>query len=200
MSLGNADLFTSMKKLSFITLFLLLIQTTSIGAETFAKNGMVVSDNAIASNIGVEILKQGGNAIDASVATALALSVTFPQAGNIGGGGFLVYMKNPTEVTTIDFREKAPLLASPTMFLNKDGNIRRGSNRREAIAIGVPGTIAGLFMAHQKYGVLPWKTLVQPAIDLAEKGFPLSWTLSQHAQAFGRDANSTFMKNYFNNP
>lgn len=184
-------------KLIFFTAFLLFVYLGN--AQTYAKNGMVVSDNIMASKVGTAILKQGGNAIDAAVATALVLAVTHPQAGNIGGGGFLVYMKFDSDVTTIDFREKAPLKASETMFLDETGTLIPGSNHNGLKSVGVPGTVAGLFFAHKKYGKLPWKTLVQPAIDLAEKGVPLSYTLFQHARHYKENGESKFMANYFTN-
>ena len=163
---------------------------------------MVVSDNAVASQVGTDILKKGGNAIDASVATAFALAVTHPQAGNIGGGGFLVYRDANGTSTTIDFREKAPLLASADMFLDKKGNLIEGSNHEGLKSVGVPGTVAGLYMAHQKYGGLPWKELVQPSIDLAENGVVLSYALAEHAKNFNSSASShpQFLKDYFKKP
>lgn len=184
-------------KLIFFTAILLFAHVGN--TQTYAKNGMVVSDNIAASTVGTAILKQGGNAIDAAVATALALAVTHPQAGNIGGGGFLVYMKSDSDVTTIDFREKAPLKASETMFLDENGSLIQGSNHNGLQSVGVPGTVAGLFFAHKKYGKLPWLTLVQPAIDLAEQGVPLSFILSQHALYYKENGDSDFMANYFTN-
>jgi gamma-glutamyltranspeptidase/glutathione hydrolase len=168
-------------------------------AQTYGKNGMVVCDNALASQIGIDILKKGGNAIDASVATAFALAVTLPPAGNIGGGGFLVYLDSIGESTTIDFREKAPLSASASMYLDDKGNLIEGSNHYGLKSVGVPGTVAGLFLAHQKYGLLPWKELVQPSIDLAQNGIILSWTLAQHAQSFQSGNFPDFLKNYYKN-
>lgn len=170
-------------------------------SQTYGKNGMVVSDNSVASQVGTDILKKGGNAIDASIATAFALAVTHPQAGNIGGGGFLVYRDAKNKATTIDFREKAPLAAHSKMFLDGNGNLISGSNHEGLKSVGVPGTVAGLYLAHQKYGVLPWKDLVQPSVDLANKGVILSYTLAQHAKSFNKE-NSTspqFLKDYFNN-
>lgn len=161
---------------------------------------MVVSDNILASQVGMEILKKGGNAIDASIATAFALAVTHPQAGNIGGGGFLVLRNENRNSTSIDFREKAPLAAKPTMFLDANGSLVKGSNHNGLKSIGVPGTVAGLYLAHQKYGSLPWKDLIQPSIDLAENGFELPWTLAQHAQKFKEGSSADFLKNYFKNP
>jgi len=168
-------------------------------SQTYGQHGMVVSDNKVASQVGINILKKGGNAIDATVATAFALEVTHPQAGNIGGGGFLVFMDSTSKTTTIDFREKAPLLATSDMFLDPKGNLIEGSNHNGLKSVGVPGTVAGLYLAHQKYGSLPWKELVQPAIDLAENGVVLSWTLAEHAKYMDSNPFSEFLKNYFTN-
>ncbi|NKI32495.1 gamma-glutamyltransferase [Croceivirga thetidis] len=177
------------------SILLLSIQGT---AQTYAKNGMVVSSDRTSSEIGVEILKKGGNAIDAAIATAFSLAVTHPAAGNIGGGGFIVFMNRDGKVTTLDFREKAPLAATPDMYLDDDGKVIEDSNHKTAKAIGVPGTVAGLYMAHQKYGKLSWKELVQPAIDQAEKGFPFNWSLYRAANRFHEQEDGTeFMKNYF---
>ncbi|QCX37194.1 gamma-glutamyltransferase [Aureibaculum algae] len=140
-----------------------------------AKNGMVVTSHYLASEVGSDILKKGGNAIDATVATAFALAVTLPSAGNIGGGGFLVYYGDDGNKTTFNFREKAPLAASESMFLGKDGKIKNNSNHDGLLATGVPGTVAGLYMAHQKMGKLPWSDLVAPAVKLAEEGYPASY-------------------------
>ena len=153
----------------------------SIKAQTYAKNGMVVSASKISSQTGIHILKQGGNAVDAAIATAFSLAVTHPTAGNIGGGGFMVFMNSNGETTTIDFREKAPLASSKTMFLDENGNIKNNSNHKGLLATGVPGTVAGLFLAHQKYGKLPWSKLVQPAINLAEQGFIFNWNSWQYS-------------------
>ncbi len=189
-----------MNKLIWVLItFISLSSFTGSFAQTYGKNGMVVSDNAYASRVGVDILKKGGNAVDASIATAFALAVTFPQAGNIGGGGFLVYMDSTGYSTTIDFREKAPILASAEMFLDETGQLINGSNHRGLKSVGVPGTVAGLYLAHQKYGVLPWKEVIQPSIDLAENGVRLSHTLSQHAQRFNSGKATEFLKNYFKN-
>ena len=190
---------------AFVSLYLIIGSSPTI-AQTIARNGMVVSASELASSAGVEILKKGGNAIDASVATAFALAVTYPSAGNIGGGGFLVYMDASGSATTIDFREKAPLKASLDMFLDKDGNLTKGinhygmettSNHVGLKSAGVPGTVAGLYLAHKKYGNLPWADLVQPAIDLAKYGFPLTWSLSRDARFFDSNSTLQFLKNYF---
>lgn len=119
-------------------------------------------------------MARGGSAVDASVTTAFVLAVTLPSAGNIGGGGFLVYQSANGESTTFNFREKAPLAATKTMYLDEEGKIKDNSNHEGILAVGVPGTVAGLYKAHQKYGKLKWADLVQPAIEIAEKGFPIS--------------------------
>ena len=193
------------KTVAFI-IFFITIGYHSISAQTYAKNGMVVSSSKLASAVGVEILKKGGNAIDASVATAFALAVTHPTAGNIGGGGFLVFMDSSSYTTTIDFREKAPLNSTPDMFLNKEGELLNGKNlygRKSSInhiglkSVGVPGTVAGLYLAHKNYGKLSWKELVQPSIDLAENGFKLTWSLAQAGIFFNSNSEIQFLKDYF---
>jgi len=189
-----------MNKLLLLISAICISVFSPVYAQVYGRNGMVVSESEIASKVGVDILKKGGNAVDASVATAFALAVTFPQAGNIGGGGFLVYMDSTGYSTTIDFREKAPILASAEMFLDEAGQLVQGSNHRGLKSVGVPGTVAGLYFAHQKYGVLPWNEVIQPSIDLAENGVILSWTLSQHAEVSKSGNYPEFLKNYFKNP
>lgn len=185
--------------LATITFFFLLSATKSV-SQTYAKNGMVVSSDRLASESGVQILKKGGNAVDAAIATAFSLAVTHPSAGNIGGGGFIVFMNSEGKTTTIDFREKAPLAATNDMYLDKNGTPIEELNHLNIKAIGVPGTVAGLYLTHQKYGRLPWAALVQPAIDLAEKGFPFNWSLFEDANYFMGEGNSTpFMNAYFRN-
>lgn len=189
---------------SFIIGLLLatFIISTDSFSQTYGQNGMVVSDNTVASQVGTDILKRGGNAIDASIATAFALAVTHPQAGNIGGGGFIVYTDATGKSTTIDFREKAPLLATADMFLDSSGNLVKGSNHEGLKSVGVPGTVAGLYLAHQKYGALPWKDLVQPSVDLAEKGVILSYALAEHAKNFNKSSSTKpqFLKDYYKKP
>ena len=141
------------------------------------KNGMVVSTSMTASEVGRDILKQGGNAIDAAVATAFALSVVWPSAGNIGGGGFIIYHGDDGTVTAFDFREKAPLAANKDMYLGEDGKIHDNINHEGLLAVGVPGTVAGLYLAHQRLGKLPWAEVVKPAVKLAKDGFPYTWGL-----------------------
>lgn len=135
---------------------------------------MVVSAREEASTIGVAIMKKGGNAFDAMMATELALAVSYPQAGNIGGGGFMVYRKANGETGAIDYREKAPLAASKDMFLDKEGNVIKGKSTATALASGIPGTIAGIFEVHKKYGSLPISEILAPVIALAERGVIIS--------------------------
>ena len=135
-----------------------------------AKNAMVVSAREEASKIGVEILKLGGNAFDAMIATDLALAVSYQSAGNIGGGGFMVYRMANGETGALDYREKAPLTASKDMYLDDNGNIIKGMSVAGGMSVGVPGTIAGIFEVHKKFGSLPIEQLFQPAINLANDG------------------------------
>ncbi|CAL66920.1 gamma-glutamyltransferase [Christiangramia forsetii] len=169
---------TSISKifLGFLILFISSFQLTAQGGRipVSAEKGMVVSSHYLASEVGRDILAQGGTAVDASIATAFALSVTLPSAGNIGGGGFLVYYGGDAETTTFNFREKAPLAATREMYLDENGEIKNNSNHEGLLSVGVPGTVAGLYKAHQKFGKLEWSELVQPAIEIAENGFPVS--------------------------
>ena len=135
-----------------------------------AKNAVVVSARAEASQIGIDVLKKGGNAFDAMCATQLALAVAYPFAGNLGGGGFMVYRKADGEIGSIDFREKAPLAATRDMYLDDNGEVIPDKSILGAMAVGVPGTIAGVFDIHEKFGSLPIEDIIQPAIDLAYKG------------------------------
>jgi gamma-glutamyltranspeptidase/glutathione hydrolase len=143
------------------------------------KNGIVVSDHSQSSRAGVEILKKGGNAVDAAIATEFALAVCYPEAGNIGGGGFLVIRTNEGKIDAIDFREKAPVNASMNMYLDASGNVIEGLSTNTHLASGVPGTVDGLLVVHSKYGKLPFRELIQPAIDLARNGFPVTKSQAQ---------------------
>ena len=143
---------------------------TAVGGVESA-NGMVVSASAIASKAGRDVLMAGGNAIDAAIATGFALAVTYPTAGNIGGGGFMVVRLPDGRATTIDFREMAPHAATPEMFTDTTGAYSAARHHRSHVAVGVPGTVAGFALAHEKYGKLPWKQLVAPATALATDGF-----------------------------
>lgn len=149
-------------------------------AGLVADSAMVVSAHPIASNIGVEIMKKGGNAIDAVIAVQFALTIVFPEAGNIGGGGFMLYRENQGKTHALDFREKAPGLSHPDMYLDEAGNVVTGLNTEGHLASGIPGSVDGMVEAHKKFGSLPWAELVQPAIDLALKGHVLTKNAASH--------------------
>ena len=163
---------------------LILLLAICIGACTnqikekitgqLAESVMVVSAHPLASKVGVDILKKGGNAVDAAIATQFALAVVHPVAGNIGGGGFMVLRMASDSSATLDYREKAPAAATPTMYIGETGELVEGLSTEGHLASGIPGTVAGLAEAHAKFSKLPWKDLVQPAIDLARNGFPLT--------------------------
>lgn len=162
-----------MKISQFLFLFIFCsFLSENVQAQTglIANKAMVVSAREEASKIGVEIMQKGGNAFDAMVATELALAVAYPYAGNLGGGGFMVYRKANGEIGSLDYREKAPLAAHKTMFLDKEGNVIKGKSTESPLAIGVPGTIAGVFAVHKKLGSLPMSEILKPVIALAEKG------------------------------
>jgi gamma-glutamyltranspeptidase/glutathione hydrolase len=144
----------------------------TIQKKIIAENGAVVSAHPLASKVGVEILKMGGNAVDAAIATQLALAVVYPQAGNLGGGGFFVARLSSGELVSIDYREMAPGKAHRDMYIDADGNARTDKSQNGQLSSGVPGTVAGLFASY-KYAKLPFEKLIQPAIDLAEKGFAI---------------------------
>jgi len=169
----------SLKVIVFFLSLLLVSSSFSEGGRTplRVKNGIVTSASKLASEAGVEALKAGGNAVDAAVATAFALAVTWPSAGNIGGGGFMVYHGDDGHATTFDFREKAPLAATERMYLSLDGNVVDNSNHIGPLAVGVPGTVAGLWKAHQELGSLPWADLVAPAVKLARDGISINYSL-----------------------
>ena len=159
---------------------IILLSVLSVGCKTqnvmvkptglVANKAMVVSAREEASKIGVEIMRKGGNAFDAMVATELALAVAYPFAGNLGGGGFMVYRKANGEIGSLDYREKAPLAATKDMFLDEKGNVIKGKSTASPLAIGIPGTIAGVFAIHQKLGSLPMEEILKPVIALAERG------------------------------
>ena len=145
-------------------------------AAVTAQHGMVVAQEARAARIGVDILRQGGNAVDAAVATGFALAVTYPRAGNIGGGGYmLVHLAGRNLDTAIDYRETAPAATTPEIFLDQRGEADPQKSRDSALAIGVPGTVAGLSLAHTKYGSgrFTLAQLIAPAIQLAREGIPI---------------------------
>lgn len=160
--------------------FFLFLVSFSLFAQTTKKpliegyQGMVVTTHPVASDIGLAILKKGGNAIDAAVAVNFALAVCHPSAGNIGGGGFLVYRDKTGNVKALDYREKAPSAASRDMYLDAEGKIIPGKSMTGIFSVGVPGTVAGMQEMHEKLGKLPWSALLQPAVDLARKGLVLT--------------------------
>ncbi|NNJ73519.1 MAG: gamma-glutamyltransferase, partial [Enterobacterales bacterium] len=150
----------------------LTAKSNTLEQPVSGKNGMVSTQEAIASRVGVEILKQGGNAIDAAVAVGFALAVTYPRAGNLGGGGFmLIYKANDELATAIDYREMAPKAAFRDMFLDEKGNVDNQKARFSALSSGIPGTVAGLVYALEKYGSMNLKQVIKPALDLASNGF-----------------------------
>ena len=151
--------------------------------EVTSSTGVVVSAHHLASDAGAALLAQGGNAVDAAVATAFALSVTYPAAGNIGGGGFMIVRLADGTATSFDYREKAPRAATPAMYQDRQGNILGAATDSGWRAIGVPGTVRGLAMAHAKFGARPWKDVVMPAVTLAEQGFPVSAAFAQELNA-----------------
>ena len=171
----------SVSSLASLMVFCFFVIHPSFGAggrtPVYAKNGMVSSASMLASEVGAKTLQEGGNAVDAAIATAFALAVTWPSAGNIGGGGFLVYYGDDGTATTFDFREKAPIAATERMYLGPDGSILNNSNHFGPLAVGVPGTVAGLYLAHQRLGSMAWSDLVQPALELARDGVPITYSL-----------------------
>jgi gamma-glutamyltranspeptidase/glutathione hydrolase len=153
-------------------------RTQTVAPSVPGPNGLVVSSSDIAADIGASILSKGGNAVDAAVATAFAMAVTYPFAGNLGGGGFMVVRAADGTATTFDYRETAPAKSTPTMYLGKDGNIDRNLTATGYLAPGVPGTVRGMALAHKTFGKLAWKDVVSPAAQLAANGFPMSASLA----------------------
>ncbi len=172
----------TLKYFNLVVFFLFISFRLSFAASrepVRAKNGMVVTPSDIASVVGSEILKENGNAIDAAVAIGFTLAVTYPSAGNLGGGGFMVIHLADGTSTTIDFREKAPSAAYRDMYLDENGNFVQSKSLKGGLASGVPGTVAGLLYALKKYGSLPLDKVIQPAIDLAKGGFILSYQMAR---------------------
>jgi gamma-glutamyltranspeptidase / glutathione hydrolase len=175
------------KKILVIAFLVLLIASNALTAQELpiddpkdifqpvvARKGMVSSANMYATEAGLQVLKEGGNAVDAAVTVGFTLAVTFPRAGNLGGGGFmLIYIADPKKVVAIDYREKAPKAASRDMFLDENGNVDSEKSLHSLLAVGVPGTMAGLALALDKYGTISLERALRPAIELAEKGFPM---------------------------
>ncbi len=204
-----------MKNLKFYTLILLMIIAfASCRQETdkplynatksvIADTAMVVSPHPLASDVGIEILKKGGNAVDAAVAVQYAIAACFPRAGNLGGGGFMVIRMNDGTIDALDYRERAPGAADRNMYLDSLGNVVEGLSTEGHLAAGVPGTVAGLFAAHEKYGKLPMEELIEPAILLAKNGYKITATeaerLNRFQDAFRKynDETSPFIRDTF---
>ncbi len=155
-----------------------ILRYDALHHPTVGQHGMVVSQREIASRVGADVLEDGGNAVDASVAVGFALAVVLPRAGNLGGGGFMLVHKPGEAATALDFRERAPAQASADMFLAEDGSVDRQSYRFSHKAVGVPGTVAGLLDAHNRYGSKPLAQLIEPAIALAADGFDVGYDLA----------------------
>ncbi|MDX5480117.1 MAG: gamma-glutamyltransferase [Hymenobacteraceae bacterium] len=166
----------STKILTFLSFFLVSSCTDRDLDEVgrMGEQAMVVSAHPLASAVGADILRRGGNAFDAAVAVEFALAVVYPDAGNIGGGGFMVLRQHDGSIDALDYRETAPATAHRDMYLDQEGNVIEGLSVSGHLAAGVPGTVDGMVQLHQKYGSMPWEALVQPAIDLAAQGFPLT--------------------------
>jgi len=175
-----------------------IIEYDSIHHPVESAGGMVVSQNNIASNVGADILRAGGNAVDAAVATGLALAVTLPRAGNLGGGGFmLIHLADQNRTTAIEYYGQAPGTLPPDLLTGADGKIDMGK-RYSHLSVAVPGTPAGLFEAHRQYGRLPWREVLEPVIKLAEDGIivsaDLAYALSSNQELMAPDAAAVFYK------
>ena len=176
-----------MKNIIIILISITLISCKKDKLGYIAENGMVVSARIEASKIGVDILRKGGNAFDAMIATELALAVSYPSAGNIGGGGFMVFRKNNGEIGALDFREKAPLTADENMYIDENGNIIEKLSEEGALSCAVPGTIAGIFSVHERFGTLPISEIFRPVIELAENGIVITKKQSDRISEFHND-------------
>ena len=166
-----------------------LISPLATARPVVAKHGMVVTQEAAASRVGLDILKRGGNAVDAAVAVGFALAVTLPRAGNLGGGGFmLVHRADLNQSTAIDYRETAPATTTKNVFLDANGKADPFKSRDSGLAVGVPGTVAGLELAWREYGSgkFSFADLIAPAIGLARRGLPLTTTSPIHCRAARR--------------
>ncbi len=160
---------------------------TDIFSPVATQHGMVASADAIATNVGVQILEQGGNAVDAAVAVGFALAVTYPKAGNLGGGGFMLLRRANGQTTAIDFREIAPKAAWRNMFLDEEGNADSKKSLTSHLAAGVPGTVAGFALANKNYGTMPLSRLIQPAIRLARNGIIVNDSLASDLRIYGKE-------------
>lgn len=183
-----------MKRFLYLLLLLSLLQSCKINEESIAvaseergliaEHAMVVSAREEASKIGLQIMQQGGNAFDAMVATEMALAVVYPYAGNLGGGGFMVYRLEKGETGALDYREKAPLLAHRKMYQDSTGEVISQKSRYGGLAVGVPGTVAGIFAVHDRFGSLPLATILEPVIALAENGYVVTQKQQAKLEAY----------------
>jgi len=182
----------TLSSLKFLLLIILISISQTFGQENplyrrearfhpvVARSGMVATENKYATQAGLQVLKEGGNAVDAAVTIGFTLAVTYPRAGNLGGGGFmLIYLADSHQVLSIDYREKAPVDASRDMFLDEEGKADKEKSRHSILSAGVPGTVAGLTLALEKYGTISLERALQPAINLAHRGFPVDLELSR---------------------
>lgn len=190
--IGKAILKQSLIVICFFICSVLLISgcvTGQLGKNNSSEyyNGMVVTAHPEASKVGLDILKKGGNAVDAAVAVQFALAVVYPNAGNIGGGGFMVYRSAKGDVDALDFRERAAAGATRNMYLDSAGNPNADKSLYGHLAVGVPGSVDGMVQAHQKYGKLKWFDLLQPAIELAENGFKITARQAKELNALRTD-------------
>ncbi len=168
-----------MKRVLALFLFFCTALYAAAPEPVRAPHGMVASTSDIASRVGVDVMKKGGNAVDAAVAVALALAVTWPSAGNLGGGGFMLIREADGTAEALDYRERAPLAATRTMYLDANGNVIKGASTQGYKAVAVPGTVAGLALAHKRHGKLKWSELVEPARKLAAGGFAVNYHLAR---------------------
>lgn len=202
-SIMTSQIFPRIGKAIFnISVLLFILPVEGLYSQTGEaypfENGVVVSADELASRAGIEILKKGGNAVDAAIAVQFTLAVTLPRAGNIGGGGFMVLHLNDGIVRALDFREKAPEKAHRNMYLDSDGFYIPDKSRKGALAVGVPGTVDGMLSALERYGTLPLEVIMEPAIELAANGYPLKYShaadLNNKADEFAKFESS---KEYF---
>lgn len=192
-------LFSILFSFSAVTENLPIINSNEIFRPVIAQNGMIASDNRFATQAGLMILIKGGNAVDAAVTVGFTMAVTYPRAGNIGGGGFmLIYLADSEEVIAIDYREKAPKSATRDMFLDVNGDVNIEKSRHSYLSAGVPGTVAGLSLALEKYGTFPLNKVIEPAIEYAEEGITVDFELRNSlASVRGRMKNSPDAYNTF---
>ena len=194
-------LFSISFSFSAVTENLPIINSNEIFKPVIAQNGMIASDNRFATQAGLMILNEGGNAVDAAVTIGFTMAVTYPRAGNIGGGGFmLIYLADSEEVIAIDYREKAPKSATRNMFLDVNGDVNIEKSRHSYLSAGVPGTVAGLSLALEKYGTFPLYKVIEPAIEYAEEGITVDFELRNSLESVRKsmkkstDAYNTFYK------